>query len=297
MLRCGPSVALECSAVDDGGDLQRQQAAAAAEDAFALHAVAVVDAVADLGDVAVETIDGGQRLTVEARADPVDLEERKRLGFGELAGVDRRRVARATAGGREREEGRDQRERGPCCSGAPPVVGGGGHGRHYLGVPARSTSASAPPNATSEPRVLRSAGVSQRTTVDLRTARRWAAPAARPPIGLLALLAALIALWLAVDPRTPDLAAQVYRVALFHQLGWAVWDDALVRRTQPARLQPAVPAAGIAAGHPRRWVPCACSPRRFCSSGSSARPTARQRHAGVLRGSRWRPSATCGSGG
>ncbi|HTC72579.1 MAG TPA: hypothetical protein VK655_06795, partial [Solirubrobacteraceae bacterium] len=72
--------------------------------------------------------------------------------------------------------------------------------------------------------MLRSAAVSQRTTADLRTARRWAAPAARPPIGLLALLAALISLWLVVDPRTPDLAAQVYRVALFHQLGWAVWD-------------------------------------------------------------------------
>ena len=28
-----------------------------------------------------------------------------------------------------------------------------------------------------------------------------------------------------VDPRTPDLAAQVYRVALFHQLGFAVWDE------------------------------------------------------------------------
>jgi hypothetical protein len=69
-----------------------------------------------------------------------------------------------------------------------------------------------------------SAGASQRTTVDLRTARRWAAPGARPPVGLLAFVAGLIALWLVVDPRTPDLAAQVYRVALFHQLGWAVWD-------------------------------------------------------------------------
>jgi hypothetical protein len=37
--------------------------------------------------------------------------------------------------------------------------------------------------------------------------------------------AALIAIWLLVDPRTPDLAAQVYRVNLFHQLGFAVWDD------------------------------------------------------------------------
>jgi hypothetical protein len=49
-------------------------------------------------------------------------------------------------------------------------------------------------------------------------------PAARTRIGLLAFVAALIALWLVADPRTPDLAAQVYRVALFHQLGWAVWD-------------------------------------------------------------------------
>ncbi len=36
---------------------------------------------------------------------------------------------------------------------------------------------------------------------------------------------ALIALWLLVDPRTPDLAAQVYRVSLYRQLGFAVWDD------------------------------------------------------------------------
>jgi hypothetical protein len=31
--------------------------------------------------------------------------------------------------------------------------------------------------------------------------------------------------WLALDPRTPDLAAQVYRVALFRQVGFSVWDD------------------------------------------------------------------------
>ena len=41
----------------------------------------------------------------------------------------------------------------------------------------------------------------------------------------MALTAALIALWLAVDPRTPDLAAQVYRVDLFRQIGFAVWDE------------------------------------------------------------------------
>jgi hypothetical protein len=35
---------------------------------------------------------------------------------------------------------------------------------------------------------------------------------------------ALVATWLLVDPHTPDLAAQVYRVGLFRQLGFAVWD-------------------------------------------------------------------------
>ncbi len=35
---------------------------------------------------------------------------------------------------------------------------------------------------------------------------------------------ALIALWLAADPRTPDLAAQIYRVGLFNRIGFAVWD-------------------------------------------------------------------------
>src|ERR1019366_9065137 len=41
----------------------------------------------------------------------------------------------------------------------------------------------------------------------------------------LGFVAALMALWLIVDPRTPDLAAQVYRVGLFHQIGLAVWDE------------------------------------------------------------------------
>jgi hypothetical protein len=35
----------------------------------------------------------------------------------------------------------------------------------------------------------------------------------------------LLAAWLLVDPRTPDLAAQVYRVDLFGRLGFAVWDQ------------------------------------------------------------------------
>ncbi len=37
--------------------------------------------------------------------------------------------------------------------------------------------------------------------------------------------AALVAVWLLLDPRTPDLAAQVYRAGLFEHLGFAVWDE------------------------------------------------------------------------
>lgn len=32
-------------------------------------------------------------------------------------------------------------------------------------------------------------------------------------------------LWLLVEPRTPDLAAQVYRVSLYRHLGFTVWDE------------------------------------------------------------------------
>jgi hypothetical protein len=39
-----------------------------------------------------------------------------------------------------------------------------------------------------------------------------------------AVAAVLLAVWLIVDPRTPDLAAQVYRVSLFRHEGWTVWD-------------------------------------------------------------------------
>ena len=70
-----------------------------------------------------------------------------------------------------------------------------------------------------------SGGVAHRTPVDLPTERLRAAPVLRQPIALVMLTAMLIALWLAVDPRTPDLAAQVYRVGLFRELGFAVWDE------------------------------------------------------------------------
>jgi hypothetical protein len=34
-----------------------------------------------------------------------------------------------------------------------------------------------------------------------------------------------VALWVLLQPRTPDLAAQVYRVDLFRQVGFSVWDE------------------------------------------------------------------------
>jgi hypothetical protein len=44
-------------------------------------------------------------------------------------------------------------------------------------------------------------------------------------VQVLLFTAALIVAWLLVDPRTPDLAAQVYRVDLFRRQGFLVWDD------------------------------------------------------------------------
>jgi hypothetical protein len=44
-------------------------------------------------------------------------------------------------------------------------------------------------------------------------------------VQLVLFTAALIAAWLVVEPRTPDLAAQVYRVDLFSRQGFLVWDD------------------------------------------------------------------------
>lgn len=41
----------------------------------------------------------------------------------------------------------------------------------------------------------------------------------------MAFTAVLIAVWLIVNPRTPDLAAQVYRVSLFRTQGFLIWDN------------------------------------------------------------------------
>ncbi len=70
-----------------------------------------------------------------------------------------------------------------------------------------------------------SGGVAHRTPADLRSRRAGVSRVAGAPLGLIVWTAALIALWLAVDPRTPDLAAQVYRVGVYRELGFAVWDE------------------------------------------------------------------------
>jgi hypothetical protein len=60
-------------------------------------------------------------------------------------------------------------------------------------------------------------------TPALFTTRLLATGLAAAPAAALAL--ALVLLWLLVDPRTPDLAAQVYRTGLFERQGFAVWDE------------------------------------------------------------------------
>jgi hypothetical protein len=54
-------------------------------------------------------------------------------------------------------------------------------------------------------------------------AERGEGSSARLPWGLLAAVLGVV-VWLIVDPRTPDLAGQVYRANLFGEVGWAVWD-------------------------------------------------------------------------
>ena len=69
----------------------------------------------------------------------------------------------------------------------------------------------------------------------------------------VAFAAALIALWLIVDPRTPDLAAQVYRVGLFRQLGFAVWDAHWYAGHDLPGYSLLFPPLGLAARAARRW--------------------------------------------
>jgi hypothetical protein len=65
-----------------------------------------------------------------------------------------------------------------------------------------------------------SGGVARRTPVYFLTKGVGAAPLVGVPVA-----AALLACWLLLDPRTPDLAAQLYRVGLFSRHGFSVWDE------------------------------------------------------------------------
>jgi len=75
-----------------------------------------------------------------------------------------------------------------------------------------------------------SGGVARRTpaTAGPARARSWREAGAGwrgVLLGQLVLTAALVAAWLAVYPHTPDMAAQLYRVQLFRQVGLAIWDN------------------------------------------------------------------------
>ncbi len=52
-----------------------------------------------------------------------------------------------------------------------------------------------------------------------------ALPLARLLSPALLLACVLVGAWLALDPRSPDLAAQTYRATLFEHFGFTVWDD------------------------------------------------------------------------
>jgi hypothetical protein len=69
-----------------------------------------------------------------------------------------------------------------------------------------------------------SGGVARRAPVYVRARRRRLALVSGLSLALAVFTGALVLAWLAVDPRTPDLAAQAYRVSLFAQQGFAVWD-------------------------------------------------------------------------
>ncbi len=57
---------------------------------------------------------------------------------------------------------------------------------------------------------------------DAGTAGRWGTAAARAS---LVVSSAVVAVWALYQPRTADLAAQVYRSRLFERVGWVLWDN------------------------------------------------------------------------
>ena len=119
-------------------------------------------------------------------------------------------------------------------------------------------SASAPPTPLRAAALGTGAGSSSAR----RSTRSDAGGSPAAPCRSLLACAALLALWLIVDPRTPDLAAQVYRVGLFQQLGFAVWDEHWYGGHDLPGYSLLFPPLALAARAARCWRRCACSPRR-----------------------------------
>ena len=290
--------------VDNGRDLQRQLAAAAAEDAFALHAVAVVDAVAHVADVAVEAVDGRQRVADEAAPHPVDAEVRERLRGGQFGRADRPGWRGAAA----------CRERSPRAARAPRAQRAAPRGAARLAEGTRRgllitviivaccrTRAQLLPGRRrfSRVRVRRfaggepgSGGVAHRTPVDLRTGRARALQLPWPGPALAALLLRCGSSW---TPHAGP-AGQVYRA------GTLPPDRAgrCGRRTgTPAttsRLQPAVPAARRRCSGCGSWRRCAVLASSVLFARSLARAPPRRAAPGGRACSRSPRSATSGSG-
>ena len=259
--------------------------AAAAEDAFAMYAVAVVDAVADLAVVALAARPRRRAAVPESWGRPSRSGSRgtsalrrvrcARIGPGRPVVAPHRRCER-------RREDADQRQGGAPLARLARVVGV--DVMICVLIIERCDQATRPPVLTG--RRPGPGGVAHRAPVGLYV----------PVAALLA--GGLLIAWLLVDPRTPDLAAQVYRLGLFERAGLRRVGRALVRGPRAARLQPAVPAARLAAGHARaRGV-------SVLGVGGAVRAArARPLRPGAVRarwgvpGSRWRPSGTSGSGG
>ncbi len=132
-----------------------------------------------------------------------------------------------------------------------------------------------------------------------RSARQRAAgsggPLRRLPWGL-ATAAAGVAVWLIADPRTPDLAAQVYRANLFSEVGFAVWDTRWYAGHHLPGYSLLFPPLAALLGVRAVGALCGARLGRAVRARWRARRTGRRR-AGARCGSRWPPSGTCGADG
>ena len=243
-----------------------------------VHAVAVVDAVADRLDVALLAVGGGERLAVEARARPSRPCSR---GTFRLRRAPARRsacgwpVAQPLSTGRGEHRGQRQRhEREPVCDGpaAWPLCS---HGRHYLGVRIRATATSRSLGGSERIRVRRcpgrttparsAGGPAHRTHADHRRAAR-APRAARRAADRRGALLARVADRRSAHPRSRG-AGVPGRTSLARSAS-----PSGTRTGTPVTTCPATACCS------RRWLRCSgvraasgrcrCSPRSRCSSAS-----------------------------